>query len=116
MGDGRTVNIMETMKTITELAKKGMTVELQEKIVELREEVIGLKEENIQLKEENLALKQEIEGYTQGEQCPKCRKASWELVDSIPHPVMGDVGIIERTYKCSECGFSEKKIHTPDRE
>ena len=52
--------ILDTAKTIAELAKKGMSVELQEKIMELREEVIALKEENIQLRNENLQLKQNL--------------------------------------------------------
>lgn len=100
------MNIMETMKAITELAKKGMTVELQEKIVELREEVVRLKEENI-------ILKQKVEEYSKGDRCPKCRKHKWKLEYSRPHPQFGEVGGIERTYKCSECGFSEKYIVTP---
>ena len=102
------MNVMETMKAITELAKKGMTVELQEKIVELREEVVGLKEENIQLREENIILKQKVEVYLKGDLCPKCRKPGWKIESSKPHPQFGEVGGIERTYKCSECGFSEK--------
>lgn len=105
---------IETMKTITELAQKGMTIELQEKIVKLREEVVGLKEENIRLREENVALKQEIERYTKGDICPKCGKAAWKLESSKPHPRLGRLGVIERTYKCSECGFSEKHTLTPN--
>ena len=105
---------IETMKTIAELAQKGMTIELQEKIVTLREEVVGLKEENVQLREENIALRQELEKYTKGNTCPKCGKAAWKLESSKPHSQLGDLGVIERTYKCSECGFSEKHTHTPD--
>lgn len=106
------MNIMETMKTITDLAKKGMTVELQEKIVELREEVIGLKEENITLRDENLRLRQQVEGYTKGNPCPKCNKAGWKVESSQPHPKFGRLGAIERTYSCSECGFTEKHTLT----
>lgn len=100
---------IETMATITELAKKGLTVELREKIMELREDVIALREENVELKSDNLELKQQIEEFSKGEPCPKCRKATWQLIDSKPHPMLGAAGAIERTYECSECGFSEKR-------
>ena len=103
------MNIMETMKSITDLAKKGMTVELQEKIMELREAVIALKEENLRLRSDNMELKQQVVELSKGELCPKCRRSSWNLVDSIPHPQFGTLGVIQRTYKCSDCGFSEDR-------
>jgi len=37
--------IIDTSKIIVELAKKGMTIELQEKIMQLREEALELQEE-----------------------------------------------------------------------
>lgn len=43
--------------------------------------------------------------------CPKCGEPSFELIESKPHPVMKDIGIIERTYTCSGCGFTEKKTY-----
>lgn len=107
------MNIMETMKVITELAQKLKNIELQEKIMELREEVINLKEENIQLRAENSELKSQIDEYSNGESCPRCRKRSWVFIDSKPHPTFGDLGCLERTYKCSACGFSEKHMHDP---
>ena len=103
------MGITETMATITELAKKGLTVELREKIMDLREDVIALKEENQELRSDNLKLKQQIKKFSKGEQCPKCRKATWELIASKPHPILKDLGMLERTYECSECGFSEKR-------
>lgn len=108
------MSTLETIKTIAELAQKGMNVELQEKIAELREEVISLKEEHVQLREENLVLKQELERYTKGERCPKCRKATWQLINSRPHPMMKDAGVLEREYRCSECGFSETVAYSSD--
>ena len=41
--------------------------------------------------------------------CPKCKKKTFELISSAPHPIMGEMGVLERTYKCSSCGFEEKK-------
>jgi len=51
----------------------------------------------------------ELEGLD-GEKCPKCRKMGWRIVDSRPDPTFGDLGGTRRTYKCSECEFSESKI------
>ena len=101
------------IKEIFEFLKKGATVEAQQKIVELRETVISLQEENINLKRENLALKQQIEVLEKGERCPMCRKPTWNLIKSKPHPTFGDMGTLERTYKCSECGHSENHIFDP---
>ena len=107
------MNIIETIKVATELAKKGMMVELQEKIAQLREEVIALKEDNIQLRTSNLELKEQIDKYSKDAICPKCKKTSWHLEGSKPHPMFGDAGVIERTYICSECGHSEKHLFDP---
>jgi regulator of replication initiation timing len=106
--------ILDTVKTIAELAKKGMTVELQEKIVELREEVMALKEENIRLRDENLKLKQELDLYTKGDICPRCKKPTWKLESSKPHETFGNLGVIARVYKCSDCGLTEEYTITPD--
>lgn len=104
------MSILDTMQTITKLAKSGMTLELQEKIVELREEVLNLKEENLRLREECLRAKQELETYTKGDLCPKCKKAAWNLESSRPHPTFGRIGALEKTFKCSECGYSESRM------
>ncbi len=106
---------IETMKTISTLAKKGMSIELQEEIIKLREEVIELKEENLQLKYDNIELKKQIGEMSQGELCPKCKRGVFELVDSKPHPTFGIHGCQERTYKCSLCDFSEKHLYDPNK-
>jgi len=115
-GRRQIMSVMDTMKTITDLAKKGMTVGLQEKIMQLREEVIALKEENMRLRSENATLKLTVDRSYTGEQCPKCKKGNWEFVSSRPHPIFGPLGSLERTYKCSACGFSETHIFDPDKD
>ena len=97
--------ILDTAKTVAELAKKGMTVELQEKIMELRD---------TQLRNVNLQLRQDLEGYSKGAQCPKCLKPAWKVESSKPSKTgLGRLGVIDRTYKCSECGFTETHTETP---
>ena len=98
------------MQTVTKLAKSGMTLELQEKIVELREQVLDIKEENVRLREENLQAQQELETYTKGDLCPKCKKPAWSLESRRPHPRLGRVGVLEKTFKCGECGYSEARV------
>lgn len=41
---------LETAKDVYDLAKKGMTIELQEKIMELREQALALQEDNHRLR------------------------------------------------------------------
>lgn len=104
------MNILDTMQVITKLAKAGMTLELQEKIAELREQVVTLKEDYARLREENLKLRQEIERFTKGDLCPKCKQPSWTLEGSRPHPTFGELGALEKTYKCQECGYAENRL------
>ena len=104
------MSILDTMQTVTKLAKSGMTLELQEKVVELREQVLELKEENLRLREECLKIRQELETYTKGDLCPKCKKPAWNLDSSHPHPTFGQMGVLEKTFKCGECGYSEKRV------
>jgi len=101
-------NIKEVFKLIIELIKKGATLEAQQKIIELEEIVISLQEENLKLRKENLSLMQQLELSEKGERCPKCKKGTWNLVGSEPHSIFGDMGVLERTFKCSECGHTEK--------
>ena len=103
--------IKESFEAIKKLIKKGATLEAQKKIIKLEEEVISLQEENISLRKENLALKQQIEILEKGERCPKCKKPAWNVMDSKPHPDLGDEGVSIRTYRCSECGFTEPKLY-----
>ncbi len=106
--------IIETAKTIAELAKKGMTVELQEKIMELRVEAMDMKEEIIQLRDENSQLRQDLEEYSKGAKCPKCLRPAWKVESSKPSKTgLGRLGVIDRTYKCSDCGFTETHTETP---
>jgi len=54
-------DIKLALTTISDLVKKGMTLEAQEKIMDLREMVQGLREQCVELKEENMLLKKKLE-------------------------------------------------------
>jgi hypothetical protein len=102
-------------KDIVELMKKGATLEAQEKIMELREAALDLQEENINLKNKVLEIEEKVRKLEsfEGEPCPKCRKPSWVVESSEPDRQFGDLGGIRRTYRCTECGFSEDQLITP---
>ena len=101
------------IKEILELVKRGATLEAQQKIVELKESMISLQEENLKLREVNLSLKQRLDVWEKGDRCPKCRIGSWDLIESKPHPIFGEMGTLERRYQCSECGFTENQRFNP---
>lgn len=54
------MNILPNYKEITELLKKGFTIEAQEKIMELREGALELQEDNIKLRERVRQLESEL--------------------------------------------------------
>ncbi len=54
------MSIDKTATQILNLAKKGFTIDLEEKIMKLRVEAIDLQKENLKLKEENIQLKQQL--------------------------------------------------------
>lgn len=89
--------ILPRYKDITDLIKKGATLEAQEKIIELREGAIELQEENFELKDEIRMLKNIIskdkslkfeegvywlkEGESvEGPFCPKCYDTTEKMV------------------------------------
>ena len=55
------MSIIPDYKTLTELLKKGLTLEAQEQIMALREAAVELKSENSELKSQILELKRKLE-------------------------------------------------------
>ncbi len=47
------MSILDTAKTVYDLAKKGATVELQEQLMKMREEALELQEENLDLRQKS---------------------------------------------------------------
>lgn len=105
-------------KDIVDLLKKGATIEAQEKIMELRESALKLQEENIQLKNQLLELQEKVRKLesVEGEKCPRCQKPTWIVESSKPDKVFGQLGGIRREYRCTECGFEESQLVTPNDE
>jgi hypothetical protein len=58
---------VELSRQIAELVKKGITIDLQERITELREAVLNAKDETINLREEIQALKARVRSQEEWE-------------------------------------------------
>ena len=39
--------------------------------------------------------------------CPKCGTGTFALVSTERDPIFGEMGVQNRLYRCTECGFSE---------
>ena len=102
-------------KEIVELIKAGATIEAQEKIMELRQAALDIQEQNIQLRNRILELESRVRELESdaGEPCPRCRQKTWVVESSTPDRQFGKLGHVQRTYKCSKCGFTESIMVTP---
>jgi hypothetical protein len=79
-------------------------------LFELREKLFELQQENHGLRGEVLSQKALINKLTNGDPCPKCHTGRWSIESSGGHPMPGDMGAIQRVYKCDDCGYTENKI------
>lgn len=107
---------ISTAKKLKEISDKIKDAELRNLLADLSLELAEIKTQLADMMDENRQLKEKIRKFenTEGEPCPKCRRPGWQLESSRPHPLFGEVGVIERMYKCSLCGFSESKQITPE--
>ena len=117
--------IIDTSKIIVELAKKGMTVELQEKIMQLREEALELQAENLRLKTENLELKKKEElqekiefkrnvYYREGDEVPHCPYCYEKSKLLIHLSFQGKESTGRLIYDCHECKTDYRAIGQDD--
>jgi DNA-directed RNA polymerase subunit RPC12/RpoP len=107
-----------TAKKLMEISEKIKDAELRNLIGDLNLKLADIKIQLANVIDENIQLKAKIKSLegTEGEKCPKCRRPGWQLESSTRHPIFGDVGGVQRLYKCSLCGFSESKLITPGME
>ena len=102
------LSIASRLKEVSEKVRdaefRNLVADLSIELAEVKLKVANLLEENAKLKGQLLTLQS-----AGGEQCPKCGNRTFELTSSKPHPTFGELGVVERTYKCSTCGFQEAK-------
>lgn len=84
---------------ITDLLKKGATLEAQEKIMELREFALQLQEENIELKNQ-LKIKEELLNKIN----------SYKLIETIGGAMVYEAIEEPKHYACPKC-MSNNEIH-----
>ena len=101
--------LREISKNIEDAEFKNLLADLSLELAETKMQLAELIEENTNLKR-NLSALENFEG----EPCPKCHKHGWELIESKPDKLFGDLGGMRRLYKCPHCGFSEEQLITPE--
>ena len=120
------MSMMDTAKDLVELAKKGMTIELQQRLMDMQERELALREENINLKEklriieEKTSLKANLvfensmywiksNGSKDGPYCQHCYDDTEKLIrlqSKLFEDYDQDSGSIVRRityYKCYKC-------------
>ena len=125
---------VELTKTVTELVKKGVTLELQERIAELREAVLNVKDEVLSLREQNQDLRAKLAAQESWE----ARAAGYKLITApggalvrhSPGPpehyacprcyeahkisILQDRRVMSGAFDCKECSASYNvKLHKP---
>lgn len=103
------IGIAGRLKTINDRIRNAefhnLLADLNINLAEAKSRVAELIVENTDLK---LRLRElDTPG---GEPCPRCRQRTWHVADSRPALHFGQMGVTERTYKCSTCGLTEAKL------
>src|SRR2546421_492671 len=98
--------VVDLSRTVAELVKKGMTLELQERITELRAAVLDAKDEVLALREENQDLRSKLGQQEQWEQ----RAAEYTLVTTNGGAVVWHTAGPPEHFACPAC-FEAKKVY-----
>jgi len=96
---------------LKEISKNLEGAEFKNLLADLSIELADAKLKMADLISENIELKQKIAEITSavGETCPSCKNRSFKLISSKPHKTFGRLGVMERMYECSTCGFKEPR-------
>jgi DNA-directed RNA polymerase subunit M/transcription elongation factor TFIIS len=119
------MGVIETSKIIADLVKRGVTIDLHEKIMQLREEALELQEENLTLKTENLDLKKKTElsekltykrkvYYLDGDEvpyCPYCYDRKKLLIHLSSYDENNPK---EQICDCNDCGIQYRVVGDSD--
>ena len=106
---------IDIAKRLRQVGENIRDAEIQNLVADLSLELAEAKMKLSAVLEENVALKAKVRELetSEADPCPKCRRRGWQLEDSRPDTVFGDVGGFRRIYTCSLCGFSEERLETP---
>lgn len=87
---------MDIMKYIRAIPEWNDLIKLPAKVAELEKRIAALENKE-----------------TSFDACPACKQTAFKLISSKPDPVMGEVGVVLRHYRCDSCGFEEQQKVTP---
>ena len=100
----------------TEFNRADLKLKMADVMSTLADARIALSEarETIHERDQTIkGLQDKITAHASGAACPKCNEGRIKLTGSRPHPTFGDLGVLERTYECDQCGFTENVMHEP---
>lgn len=114
------MSLIETAKDAYDLAKKGMTIELQEKIMDLREQALVLEEENLRLRthvrdlQESAREKEAMQFrapyyFRESDSVPFC-PVCWERDRKAIHMRAYIGGDDKQYHTCGVCRMTESSI------
>jgi len=92
--------LKEIGKNINDAEFKNLLADLSLELADTKLKIVEVVEENAKLKEKILELES-----ADGEKCPKCGNRTFEITSTEKHSTFGVLGVMERQYKCSSCGF-----------
>ena len=97
---------------LREVGKNVENAEFKNLLADLNLELSESKLKLSGLIDENTELKKKIRDLTSasGETCPECKNQTFSIASSRPDPTFGELGGIQRTHRCSACGFSENRL------
>lgn len=111
---------------ITDRKIRDHFVPIKEKFLELREQQFELEQQHVkQIADQKAAHEVEVRELKnqlsqmeaaatgQHEECPFCRRRTFEVVEIKDHPVMSAVGVKLYCHKCSYCNKTEERTVTP---
>ena len=96
---------VELSRQVAELVKKGVTLELQERITELREAVLNAKDEVLTLREENQQMKVRLQQQEAWER----RAANYTLITTSGGAVVYRTAGPPAHFACPRC-FEDRKL------
>ena len=97
---------VELTRKIAELAKKGITLELQERITDLREAVINAKDDAINLRDEIQALKAKVRAQEDWDS----RMAAYTLIEAAAGAMVYKSQGPPEHFACPAC-IERRSIH-----
>lgn len=115
-------DVMTTVSTaislatrLREIGKNIENAEFKNLLADLSLELADAKLKIADLVSENAEIKEKLNDVTSatGERCPSCGSRTFKIISTRPHPIFGDLGAIERDYRCSTCEFEESKLIEP---